>query len=360
LGLLQAKLTVMSATDFLDEWFESERLKAPMSVSGIIGTFLGVRSPGTAYVLLHHYMGEIDGASRAWAFARGGNGAVSEAIAASARHHGAEIRVNAGVERVLVEGGRATGVVLSGSGDVIRAKNVISGAEPRLTFLKLVGAEHLPDDFVTGIRRYKARGSSGKVNLALDRLPDFAARPGDGPHLRGDISIAPSYAYLERAYDDAKYGAFSRNPFVNIVFPSLFDRSMAPEGKHVMSCFVQYAPYDLKEGAADWPNQREAFGDAVVNTLEGYMPGLKSSILHRQVLTPWDLEQEFGLTEGNIFHGELGLEQLMFQRPTPGWARYATPIRGLWLAGSGAHPGGGVMGAPGWLAAQEMLKRGAV
>ncbi|MEQ1567512.1 MAG: NAD(P)/FAD-dependent oxidoreductase [Myxococcota bacterium] len=355
----QLKLGTMSAADFLDEWFESDALKAPMSCSGIIGTFLGVRSPGTAYVLLHHYMGEIDGASRAWGFARGGNGAVSEAIAASARHFGAEIRTSTAVEKIKVKNGKTSGVVLVG-GEEIDAAVVISGLEPRLTFQKLVGAEHLPPEFAAGLSTYKARGSSGKVNLALDRLPDFTSRPGDGLHLRGDLAIAPSTAYLERAYDEAKYGAFSRRPYLNVVIPSLLDPGMAPPGKHVMSIFVQYAPYDLAEGAADWPNQREAFGDAVVDTLAEYAPGLKESVLHRQVLTPWDLEQEFGLTEGNIFHGELTLDQILFQRPVPGWARYRTPIRGLWLCGSGAHPGGGVMGAPGGLCARAMLDQAAV
>ncbi|MCA9668164.1 MAG: NAD(P)/FAD-dependent oxidoreductase, partial [Myxococcales bacterium] len=210
--------------------------------------------------------------------------------------------------------------------------------------------------FAQQLARYRMRGSSGKVNLALDRLPSFTCRPGDGPHLRGDIAVGPSIAYLERAYDDAKYGAFSRRPYLNVVIPSLSDGSLAPPGKHVMSCFVQYAPYKLKEGPEAWDAQREAFGDAVVNTLEELAPGIKDSILHRQVLTPLDLERTFGLTEGNIFHGELSAEQLYFFRPAPGWARYETPIRKLWMCGSGTHPGGGIMGAPGQLAARTMLE----
>ncbi|MCO4744551.1 MAG: NAD(P)/FAD-dependent oxidoreductase [Proteobacteria bacterium] len=357
---LQFKLATMSSADFLDEWFESDVLKAPMSVSGIIGTMLGVRSPGTAYVLLHHYMGEIDGASRAWGFAKGGNGAVSNALAGAAVEHGAEIRVNAGVERVLLKGGKAVGVVLSGSGDEIRAKTVISTCEPRLTFLGMVGEENLPDPFVAQMKRYKLRGSSGKVNFALDRFPEFSARPGDGPHVRGDVAICPSIDYLETAYDEAKYGDFSQRPFLNLVIPSLLDPGMAPPGKHVMSAFVQYAPYHIKEGPSHWPERREAFGDAVTDTIAEYVPGFKEMILHRQVLTPWDLEQEFGLTEGNIFHGELSADQLLFNRPTAGWARYRTPVKNLWLAGSGAHPGGGVMAAPGALAAMQMLKERAV
>jgi phytoene dehydrogenase-like protein len=354
---LNFKLMTMSAFDFLDQWFESDVLKAPMAVSGIIGTFLGVRSPGTAYVLLHHYMGEIDGAFRSWGFAKGGTGSVSLAIAASAREKGVEILTEAPVSKILVEGGRARGVVLQ-NGDEIRSRAVVSGVDPRLTFLGLVGEEHLDETFTRQIKRYKLRGSSGKVNLAVDRLPEFSCRPGDGPWLRGDVAIAPGIDYLERAYDQAKYGDFSERPYMNVVIPSLVDPSVAPPGKHVISCFVQYAPYDIKEGPSHWPQRREAFGDAVVDTLAEYVPGLKESILHRQVLTPWDLEQEFGLSEGNIFHGELSLEQLLFLRPAAGWARYRTPVRGLWLGASGAHPGGGIMGAPGELAAKALLWSG--
>jgi phytoene dehydrogenase-like protein len=346
----------MSAADFLDMWFESDVLKAPMSVSGIIGTYLGVRSPGTAYVLLHHYMGEIDGAFRSWGFAKGGTGQISLACARAAEAHGAEIRTSASVHKILVEHGRATGVVLE-NGDEISAKLVISNCDPHLTFKKLVGEEHLEEDFARQINRYKMRGSSGKVNFAVDRLPQFKDRPGTA-HLRGDIAIAPSIDYLEKAYDEAKYGDFSSRPYINMVIPSLCDPSVAPAGKHVVSCFVQYAPYRLKEGPEAWPSKREAFGDAVADTIEEYVPGFKDSVLYRQVLTPWDLEKEFGLTEGNIFHGELSLEQLLFQRPAAGWSRYRTPVKDLWMCGSGTHPGGGVMGAPGQLAAKTILKSG--
>jgi phytoene dehydrogenase-like protein len=355
----QVKMMSMSAVDFLMEWFEGEPLIAAMSASGIIGTFLGVRSPGTAYVLLHHYMGEIDGAFRAWGLPRGGTGEISMSIARAAKAHGAELRTNASVERLLLQGDRAVGVVLEG-GEEIRAKTVVSGCDPRRTFLGFVGEKNLDGDFVRQIKRYKLRGSSGKVNLALDRLPSFSCLPGDGPHLKGDITVAPSIDFLEQAYDDAKYGAFSRRPFMNIVFPSLTDPSVCPPGKHVMSIFVQYAPYHLKEGADKWPEHKEAFGDAVCNMVEELCPGFKNSILHRHILTPWDLEQVYGLSEGNIFHGELSLEQLAFFRPAPGWSRYKTPIRNLWLCGSGAHPGGGVMAGPGWLCAQAMLEERAV
>jgi len=347
------KLLTMSAADYLDEWFESEALKGTKSASGIIGTMLGPRSPGTAYVLLHHYMGELDGVYRAWGFAKGGNGSVSAAIAASARALGAEIRTGAPVARVLVENGRATGVVLE-SGEVIRAKRVVSGLDPRRTFLDLVGAAHLPGELVDAVRRFRFRGASGKVNLALDALPDFTCMPGRGPHLRGAISISQSVDYLERAYDEAKYGEFSRRPYMDIVIPSMIDPAMAPPGKHVMSIFVQYAPYHLNGGWTD--ARREAFGDTVIDTLSEYAPNLKSVILHRQVITPADIERTVGLSEGNIFQGELTLQQMFSLRPAPAWAKYRTPVDGLYLCGSGTHPGGGVMGAPGRLAALTMLK----
>jgi len=354
-----AGMMTMSAADFLGEWFESEALLASMSVSGIIGTFLGVRSPGTAYVLLHHYMGEVDGVHRAWGLARGGMGSVSEAIASAAREAGADIRTRAGVSRILVENGRTSGVVLE-DGEEISASTVVSAVDPRRTFFGLVGEENLDPEFAAGIRRFRLRGSSGKVNLALDGLPEFACRPGAGAHLKGDITIAPSFQYLETAYQDAKEGRWSRKPFLDIVIPSLTDPTLAPPGKHVMSCFVQYAPYALAEGPETWPSQREAFGDAVIRVLEEYCPGISSLILHRHILTPWDLEKEYGLTEGNIFHGELGLDQLGFMRPVPGWARWKSPIHGLWMCASGTHPGGGVMGASGGLAAREILAAGAV
>jgi len=347
------RLMTSSSADYLDRWFECEPLKATMAASGIIGTFLGPRSPGSAYVLLHHYMGEIDGVSRSWGFPRAGMGSVVGAIASSARSAGVEIRTDAPVARVLVTRGRASGIVLE-NGDEIQADVVASSLDPTRTFLGLIEAHELDPEFVAGVRRFKIRGSSGKVNLALGELPNFTCLPGDGPHLRGSISISPDMDYLERAHDDAKYGDYSRRPYMDILIPSLIDPSMAPPGKHVMSIFVQYAPYRLRSGT--WPEQREAFGDAVVDTLSEYAPNLKHAILHRQVLSPWDIEQTIGLTEGNIFQGELSLDQLFFLRPMAGWAKFRTPIRNLYLCGSGAHPGGGVMGAPGWLAALEMIK----
>ncbi len=347
------QLMTMSAADFLDQWFETDVLKATMSASGIIGTFLGIRSPGTAYVLLHHYMGEIDGAFRSWGFSRGGTGAISNAIAAAARELGVEIRTQAPVEEILVKNGRTTGVALK-SGEEISASVVSSSVDPHLTFEKFLAPSELPADFLESVRRYKFRGSSGKVNLALDALPDFKSMPGQGAHLRGAISISPSIEYMERAYDDAKYGRYSRKPYIDIVIPSLTDPSVAPPGKHVLSCFVQYAPYKLAQGA--WDDHKDAFGDTVINTIAEHAPNIKKIIIGRQVLTPLDLEREFGLTQGNIFQGELSLEQLFFLRPVPGWAYYRTPVDNLYMCGSATHPGGGIMGAPGRIASQVILK----
>jgi phytoene dehydrogenase-like protein len=347
------KLMTMSSSDFLDEWFECVPLKATMSASGIIGTFLGPRSPGTAYVLLHHYMGEIDGVFRAWGFAKGGTGGIAEAIASAARALGVQIRAEAPVARVLTRSGKAEGVVLEG-GEEIRGRLVVSSLDPRRTFLDLLPGEALPDDLLRGLERYRFRGSSGKVNLALDAAPDLTCMPGDGAHLRGAISISPSVDYIERAYDDAKYGGFSRRPYIDVVIPSMIDPGMAPPGKHVMSCFVQYASYQLAQGT--WEEQREAFGDAVVDTLSEYIPNLKRILLHRQVVSPLDIEQMTGLTEGNIFAGELSLSQLFFLRPVPGYAQYRTPLRGYYQCGSGTHPGGGITGAPGRNAAMQILK----
>src|SRR5688500_10840553 len=357
------KLMTMSSADYLDEWFEFDPLKATKSASGIIGTFLGPRSPGSAYVLLHHYMGELDGAFRAWGFQKGGTGAISEAIASAARANGAEIRTDASVAKVIVREGRVTGVALE-NGDEISAPVVVSGLDPRRTFIDLIEPKELPDDLVTSIRNYRFRGSSGKVNLALDALPDFTCLRGNGSYaspllataLRGAISISPSVEYLERAYDDAKHGEFSRNPYMDIVIPSMIDPGMAPPGKHVMSVFVQYTPYRINGGWTD--EKREAFGDAVIDTLERYAPNIRSIIRHRQVLTPADIERITGLSEGNIFQGELALHQLFFLRPAPAWAKYRTPIKGYWQCGAGTHPGGGIMGASGRLAALEIVSSG--
>ena len=346
------KLMTMSVSDLLDEYFETDIVKALFALNGIIGTKLGPKSPGTAYVLLHHYMGELDGAFTAWGWQRGGTGGVSEAIASAARSYGTEIRTEAPVAQVIVKNGRAVGVALE-DGDEIYAKTIVSGCDPHVTFRKIVEEKELASDFVAAIDRFKYRGSSGKVNLALDALPKFTAMKD--PSLMQMIEICPSMDYLERAYDDASYGGFSKRPYMDIIVPSTLDPTMAPPGKHVMSIFVQYASHDMPEyGNRD--QQRDAFGNAVIDTLTEFAPNLKDIILHKQVLTPWDIQEEIGLTEGNIFAGELTLDQLFFFRPVPGWADFRTPLGNYYQCGSGAHPGGGITSGPGRLAALEILR----
>jgi len=346
------KIMTMSAADFLAEWFESDVLSATIAGSSIIGTMLGPYSPGTAYVLLHHFMGELDGAFTAWGSQKGGTGAFSETLASAARSYGAEIRVSAPVDHVIVKNGRAKGVVLE-DGSEIEGRIVVSGCDPRITFEKFVDSKDLPDDLVASIKKFKFRGSSGKVNLALDGLPEFPSAP-DPSINDGMYSIGPSMEFIERAYDEAKYGWYSSRPFMDAVVPTVRDPSMAPPGKHVLSLFVQYASYDLEK--SNWEDERENFGDAVVDTFCEFAPNVKDMILHRQVVTPWDMEQEFSLTEGNIFQGELTLDQLFFQRPAAGWAQYRTPIRNYYHCGSAAHPGGGITCGPGRLAALEILR----
>ncbi len=349
------QLMTMSAADFLEQWFETEPLKATMSASGIIGTFQGPRSPGTAYVLLHHYMGEIDGAFRAWGIPKGGTGGVSNAIGAAARALGAEVRTQAPAARIDVRNGRATGVTLE-SGEEIQADVVLSSLDSNWTFLKLMEPGVLDDDFLTEVKRYRYRGSSGKVNLALDGLPELACKPGKGEWLRGAISFSPSLDYMEKAYDEAKYGMHSSRPYIDMIMPTLVQPDMAPPGKHIMSCFVQWAPYHLADGKVWDDTMREHFGETVIDTIEERFPKIRGHILHKQFITPLDIENVTGLTEGNIFQGELSLEQLFFNRPVPGWSRYRTPVDDLWMCGSATHPGGGIMGASGRIAALEVLK----
>jgi len=348
-----AKLMTQSSADLLEEWFETDALKGTKAASGIIGTFLGPRSPGTAYVLLHHYMGEIDGAFRAWGFAKGGSGGVSGAIAGAAQALGAEIRVNASVSQVIVKGGHAVGVALE-NGDELHSKVVLSAADPKRTFLGFVEPKYFPDDFVTAIRNFRVRGSSGKVNIALSELPDFTALPGEEALYRGAVSISPSIDYIERAYDDAKYGKVSKRPYIDMIFPSAIDPDMAPPSGHVLSCFVQYAPYDIEGGWDD--AKRDELGEAVISTIEQYAPNIRKAILGMQVISPKDIESIAGITGGNIFHGELLLHQIFFLRPAPQWADFRTPLKGYYFGAAGAHPGGGVMGAAGMLAAKEILR----
>jgi phytoene dehydrogenase-like protein len=347
------KILTMSAFDFLSEWFKTDVLIATLAQVGIIGTFLGPKSPGSAYVLLHYYLGELDGALSTWGSQKGGTGGVSQAIASAARGFGAELRCNAPVAQVIVKNGEAVGVALE-NGDELYSRTVVSGCDPRVTFRKLVDEKELPPNLVEAIDHFKFRGSSGKVNLALDGLPDFPAMQ-DKALIRGMQEICPSTDYLERAYDDAKYGDFSKRPFMGCIIPTAVDPSMAPPGKHVMSIFVQYASYNMP-AHGDRDQQREAFGDAVIDTLAEFAPNIKELILHKQVITPWDIEQQIAITQGNISHGELMLDQLFFMRPTPGWASYRTPIRNYYQCGSGTHPGGGITGTPGRLAALEIMK----
>ncbi len=351
-----AKLMTRSVQSILDEWFESDALKVALATDGVIGTNGGPRTPGTAYVLLHHVMGGVGGVRGLWGFVEGGMGAITQALAASAQAHGAVIRTDAPVASVLTRGDAATGVVLA-NGDEYHANVVISNADPKRTFLHLVERNALPEEFVAQIESYQCEGSSFKLNLALNELPDYTAFPGAtlGPQHRGTTHICPDLDYLERAWDDAKYGAPSEHPLLDITIPTAYDSSLAPPGKHVMGVFAQYAPYSLKESA--WPEEKETFTQRVIDTLAAYAPNLPGAIEHVHALSPLDLEQEYGLTGGNIFHGELSLDQLYFMRPALGWARYATPLRNLYLCGSGTHPGGGVTGAPGHNAAMEILRQ---
>jgi phytoene dehydrogenase-like protein len=348
------KIFTQSAVEFLDEWFESDEIKVTLATDSVIGANGGPRSPGTAYILLHHVMGGVSGHRGLWGFVRGGMGGVSNAIAASARSRGVEIRINAPVDSIKIKNGRARGVVLE-SGEEIDADMVISNLTPSLTFLRLIEASELPGDFLDSIRKYRSEGTSCKINLALNGLPNFRALPGaEGPQHRATMHICPSVEYIERAWDDAKYGHPSQSPLLELTVPTMYDPSLAPPGKHIMGIFVQYAPYTLRDST--WDELREPFAYRCLDLIEDYAPGFRDLIVDKQVLTPLDLERRFGLTGGNIFHGEMSLDQMFVMRPVAGSARYRTPIRGLYLCGSGTHPGGGVMGAPGYNAAHEILK----
>jgi phytoene dehydrogenase-like protein len=344
----------MSIAEYLDEYFENPVVKAGFALSGIIGTALGPCSPGSAYVLLHHYMGDVDGASGAWGFARGGMGAITQAMAGSLRAAKGEIRTGAAVERILVENGRAAGVVLAG-GEEIRARQVVSNLDVKRTFLNLVDEAALPAAFTKRVRGFKIRGSSGKVNIALGALPRFPALPDRSPCLRGDMHFTDSVERMERGYDDWKAGRWSADPFLDMMIPTTLDPTMAPPGQHFMSCFVQYCPPKVE--GHDWTDaDRDAFGKTVIDQIAEYSPGFRDLILHAEIRTPRELEAEVGLTEGNIFQGELTFDQILFNRPVPGYAQYRSPVAGLYMCGSSTHPGGGVMGAPGRNAASEILR----
>lgn len=347
------KFWTMSIGDFLDEYFETDVLKAHMAGSGIIGTALGVYSPGTAYVLLHHYMGDVDGSVGAWGFARGGMGSVSDALASSLQSFGGEIKCNAEVAQIIVRKNRAVGVALA-NGDEIYADSVVSNLDPKRTFLKIMDAGDLPADVVQKAKNFKIRGSSGKLNIALDGLPTFNGIDKNSPLMLGDMHFIDSLTRMERAYDDWKNGTWSKDPYVDMLIPTQVDPTMAPPGKHMMTVFVQYAP--PRVNGKDWTDaDRDAFGKTVIDQISQYSPDFKDLILHCEVRTPREIEDEVGLTEGNIFMGELTFDQLLFNRPFPGYAQYRGPVKGMYMCSSGTHPGGGVMAAPGANAAREIL-----
>jgi phytoene dehydrogenase-like protein len=345
-----------AARPILDRWFESEELKGTLATDAVIGALASPSMPGTAYVLFHHVMGEAGGKRGVWGYMRGGMGGLTQALASAARDLGVDIRCEAEVARILVRDGRATGVTLA-SGDEFHARIVASNADANVTFLQLIERDELPEAFVADVERISYASGSVKINVALEELPDFRALPGTepGPQHRGTIHICPDQDYIERAYDDAKYGRSSAEPVLECTIPSVVDPTVAPEGKHLMSMFVQYAPYELREGS--WETEREAFADRCFDLLDEYAPNFKRSAIDRQVLGPPDLERIFNLTGGNIFQGAMTPSQLFAFRPVPGYARYRTPIPGLYLCGAATHPGGGVMGTPGFNAAREILGR---
>ncbi len=347
------RLLTGSAADFLDDYFESDVLKGYMASSSIIGTKVGPYSQGSGLVLLYHLLGEHDGEFGAWSFHKGGNGGFTQVLARAARSFGAEIALESPVDHVITKGGRATGVALA-DGREIRAKVVVSALDPRRTFLELVEPRELPADLVETIERYRFQGTSSKVNFALDGVPRYPALGDRTDQYRGFTNIGPSMTYLERAYDAAKYGWYSERPYLDCAVQSMVDPDMAPAGKAVMSCFVQYTPYKLRE--SDWDAERQNLGDTVQRTLESFFPGFGDLVLQREVVTPLDIERVAGLSEGNIFHGELLAPQMFMFRPAPGWSQYRTPIDGYYQCGSGTHPGGCVVGAPGKLAAGQILK----
>jgi phytoene dehydrogenase-like protein len=344
----------MSISEFLDEYFENDLIKAAMAGSGIIGSALGVMSPGTAYILLHHAMGDVDGSMGAWGFARGGTGAIADAMAGAFQEHGGEIKKSSGVDQIIVKNGRAVGVALQ-NGDEHYANLVVSNLDFRRTYLECMDEKDLSPEFLHRVRNFKIRGSSGKVNIALDGKPDFPCLHGNTEMERGDIHFIDSVERLERAYDDWKDGTWSKDPYVDMLIPTLTDPTMTPPGKHFMSCFVQYVP--PKVNGEDWTDeQRDQFGETVINQIAKYSPNFKDLILHAEVRTPREIENEVGLTQGNIFQGELTMDQLMMNRPIPGFAQYRGPVKGLYMCGSSTHPGGGIMAAPGANAAREILR----
>lgn len=357
-GARAIEILTGDARSVLERWFESEELRAPLATDAIIGAAAAPSTPGTAYVLFHHVMGECNGARGVWGYVRGGMGGISDAIASAARERGVEIRTSAPVARILTRGRTAYGVALA-DGTEFHARQIASNADAHHTFLGLLDSSSLPDGFLADVRAIDYSSSTLKINVALSELPRFTAMRGTGngeigPQHRGTIHIAPTIEYMERAFDDSKYGAPSRSPILECTIPSAVDPTVAPPGKHLMSMFIQYAPARLREGK--WDDVKESFADRCFDLLSEYAPNFRSSVIDRQVLSPTDLERRFGLTGGNIFQGAMSLDQLFFMRPLPGYADYRTPIKGLYLCGAATHPGGGVMGACGYNAAREMLR----
>ena len=346
------RLLTGSAADLLDDYFETDVIKAAFCSSGLIGTKVGPRSQGSGLVLLFHKLGYFDGSIGDWGFHKGGNGGFTQAVARAAQAFGCEIRLNAGVSEVITKNGEAIGVALQ-NGDELYGDTIISALDPRRTFLQLVEPRDLPTDLVETIEKFKFQGVSSKVNFALDGLPEYPTLPGRTDIFRGFMNIGPTVDYIERAFDDAKYGWYSKRPYIDCCIQSTIDPDMSPPGKHIMSCFVQYTPYKLKGG--DWDTERENLGDTVQATLTEFFPNFSDLVLHREVVTPLDIERTVGLSEGNIFAGEFMGPQMYFFRPAPGWNQYRTPIKGYYQCGSGTHPGGCVMGAPGKLAATQIL-----
>lgn len=348
-------LMTMSCADFLEHYFEDDRIKGALAPGGVIGMWGGPMSPGSAYTLLHHRMGDANEVTGGWGFVRGGMGALSEAVASAARAAGVEIRTSAEVSRINITGDRATGVALA-DGTELQAGTVVSGLHPQTTMLSLVGKEHLPGEMATELEHYRSRSPSAKVNLALSELPDYTAMPGRdlGPQ-HPELIVSPSLEYLEKAWDAVKYGRFSEKPMIDAVIPTTKDGTLAPAGDHIMTCFVQYVPYELRDGGWD-DGGRDRLADTVIDTIEEYAPGFRESVIHRQVLTPYDLEQRFGLIGGNIFHGEMSLDQLFSFRPATELGGYRTSVSGLYMCGSGTHPGGGVMGIPGLNASKVVVR----
>ncbi len=346
------RLLTGSAADILEDYFETDIMQGWLASSGIIGSMVGPRSQGSGLVLLYHSFGEHDSVYGSWAFHKGGNGGFTQVLARAAESFGAEIRLESPVTGVITREDRVVGVALE-DGTEFRAPTVVSALDPRRTFMELVDPRELPTDLVDNVRRLKFQGTSAKVNFALEANPSFPGLDGRSDHLRGFINIGPSLDYLERAFDDAKYGRYSQRPYIDACVQSNIDPDMAPPGKAVMSNFIQYAPYHLRD--SDWDRERDSLGDVVQSRLEEVFPGFSNLVLHREVVTPLDIERTVGLTEGNIFAGEFLAPQMFFFRPAPGWNQYRTPIHGYYQCGSGTHPGGCVMGAPGRFASQQIL-----